>query len=111
MRTVLDGDQLLVWFDLSEFIDLQLRNTKKLLNDRASRINGFRFAPKKYTAYLRLLDAKEEHASHSQIVKTLYPRVKNVYPKYNGNKRVRKELKIAIRLRDRDFWRIAAGGN
>jgi hypothetical protein len=111
VSTVLDEDQLLVWFDLGEFTDPQLRNTKRLLKGRASRINRFYFAPKNYPIYLRLLDAKEAQASQRQIASTLYPRVGNVHPYFYGNRRVRKDLKIAERLRDRDFWRIAAGSN
>jgi hypothetical protein len=107
--TVLDHDQVLIWFDLNRPINLQLRSAKELLNGAASQRNPFRVRSDQYSDYLRLLDAKEVHATHSQIASILYKRVTNVHPALEGNRRVRKDLKIAERLRDQDYWRIAAG--
>ena len=112
ITTTLDDDEVLIWFDLDRPIETQLKKAKELLTRSAAKKGHrqFRFRPEQYAKYLRLLDAKAVDARSSNIAKLIYPRVKNTYPDYEGKRRVRDELKIAERLRDRDFRRIAAGG-
>jgi hypothetical protein len=61
-----------------------------------------------YQNYLRLLDAKTAGASDRQILQTLYSGRSSTYPNYNAKQTLRDDLKAAERLRDHDFWLIAA---
>jgi hypothetical protein len=107
----LQDDQVLVVFDLSQSIDKQLADARELLlTSSHGRDRQFRARVEPYRRYLRLLDAKAVGANNTVIAQVLYPRTKNEYPGLEGNRRVRKDLKIAERLRDHDYWRIALGG-
>jgi Uncharacterized conserved protein (DUF2285) len=101
-----------MWFDLDRPIEAQLKRAKELLARQAAQSERvkFRLRSDQYPKYLRLLDAKAADASTSKIAELIYPQVNNKYPEYEGNRRARDDLKIAERLRDRDFRRIAAGG-
>ena len=109
---VLTGDEVVVWFNLNRSIDQQLAKVKNLIRDLATgrQLEPFRFQPKTYQRYLRLLDARAVGAKNSKIARTLFPHLLNEYPDYDGNRQVRTDLRTAKRLRDRDFLRIVAGG-
>jgi hypothetical protein len=104
-----EDDQVLVVFDLNQSIEGQLADASHVLKSFQGR-RQFRARVGSYRRYLRLLDAKAVGASNADIAKVLYPEIENIYPGYEGSRRVRKDLKIAERLRDHDYWRIAVGG-
>jgi hypothetical protein len=109
----LDDSEVLVLFDSNQRIEPQLTAVKELLKKRAAATNNikFRATPKTYQKYLRLLDAKEARATSTQIAKEIYPHLKNDYTRgRHGERQVRADFVVAKRLRDRDFWRIAAAG-
>jgi Proteobacterial transcriptional regulator-like domain/T6SS, Transcription factor, DNA binding domain len=109
---LINDAEVLVWFDLNWSIDQQLANAKRLLRTRAAgkKLEPFRFQPKTYQRYLRLLDARAVGAKNSRIASILYPNVPNKYPEYNGNRQVSMDVRAAERLRDRDFLRIVRWG-
>jgi hypothetical protein len=109
---VLTGDEVVVWFNLNRSIDQQLAKVKSLMKNLATirNLEPFRFQPKTYQRYLRLLDARAVGAKYSEIARILYPHLRNEYPEYGGKRQARTDLRTAERLRDRDFVRIVAGG-
>jgi hypothetical protein len=109
---VLIDDEIVVWFDLNRSIDQQLANAKSLMKKLATerKPEPFRFQPRTYQRYLRLLDARAVGAKNSEIASILYPHLPNKYPEYDGNRQVRIDRRTAERLRDRDFLRIVTGG-
>jgi hypothetical protein len=109
VTTTLADHEVLMWFDLDRPIEPQVKNARTLLTETVAQ-KAFRFRPQQYSKYLRLLDAKQARAKTSHIAKVIYPQVKHTYPDYGAKHRIRADLKVAKRLRDRDFWRIAAGG-
>jgi hypothetical protein len=113
--TKLQDHELLVWFNLRWPMEAQLKSVKQLLEQQINETipEGdrfqFRFRPKQYVSYLRLLDAKESGAKNKQVAQVLYPRIANIHANPEGKRRVRRDYAIAKRLRDNP-WRIAAGG-
>jgi hypothetical protein len=109
---VLTGDEVVVWLNLNRSIDQQLAKVKTLMKDLAAerKLEPFRFQPKTYQRYLRLLDARAVGAKYPEIARILYPHLPNKYPEYDGNRQARSDMRTAQRLRDRDFLRIVAGG-
>lgn len=112
--------EVILWFDLNWPLDQQLANAKKFLTARATQLTAratqkalkpFRFQPKGYQRYLRLLDARAVGAKNSEMARILYPHLRNEYPEYDGNRQVRSDLRTAERLRDRDFLRIVGGAH
>lgn len=59
--------------------------------------------PKKYSTYLRLLDAEASSAKPAEIARQIFPDRSDCYPDYNGSKTVRDELQAANRLRDGNY--------
>jgi hypothetical protein len=108
----LDDGEVLVWLDSNQRIEPQLMAVKELLKKRAATTNNkFRAAPKAYQKYLQLLDAKAVRATGIQIAKEIYPHLKNDYKQgRHGERQARDDYLAAERLRDLDFWRIAAAG-
>jgi hypothetical protein len=104
-RIPVGHDQVLVLFNLNLSIDRQLADAKELLKSFKRR--QFRARVDQYQRYLRLLDAKAVGASNADIARVLYPRAKDINDAKN---RIRKDMRIAKRLRDHDYWRIAVGG-
>jgi hypothetical protein len=107
-RIPLGDDQLLVLFHLNLSIERQVADARKLLT--SLRRGQFRASVDQYQRYLRLLDAKAVGASNADIAQVLYPGVKNIFPDYDAKNRIRKDMRIAKRLRDHDYWLIALGG-
>ena len=110
ITTTLQDHEVLVWFDLSGPIEAQLKSAKRLLTEQAKGVGQFRFRyrPKGYAKYLRLLDAKAAQAPDAQVAKVLYPSLQNKYPDHAGNRQVRDDRSVAKALRDNP-WRIVAG--
>ena len=111
--TKLADSEILVWLDSNQRIDPQLQATKILLAQRAkiTKKNKFHAAPKACQKYLRLLDAKACGASNSQIAKIIYPQLSNAYVRARpAGRQIRGDFNIAKKLRDQNFWQIAAAG-
>src|SRR5262249_13972230 len=110
----LDQDQMVVWFDLTWPVMPQLENANKIVSEAARRAKkspkSLRRRVNHYPNYLRLLDAKTAGASDNQILNVLYSGRGSSYPDYNAKQTLRDDLKAAERLRDHDFWLIAATG-
>jgi type VI secretion system activator RovC-like protein/transcriptional regulator len=106
---ILRDHDVLVWFDLGRSIAPQLKQAKRLLDVQAAKSSfvDFRYQPKNYQRYLRLLDAKSSDATNAQIAKILYPHLSNAWPDRPAKRQASADLKTAKRLRDHDFWLIA----
>ena len=113
--TSLQDHEVLVWFDLRWPTKAQLTRAKQLLaqQTREEKLENipfsFRYRPKKYINYLRILDAKAANAPDAEVAKVIYPQELNIYPEFVGSHRVRDDRNAAERLRDNP-WRIVAGG-
>lgn len=112
--TALKDHELLICLNCHWPIEAQLKSVKRLLaqeikNEKFNK-DAFRFRnrPAKYARYLRLLDTKVAGASDRDVAKVIYPDLPNVYPNYDGSRKVRYDRAVAERLRDSP-WRIAAG--
>jgi len=101
-------DQVLMLFHLNLSIERQFADARKLLTSLRRR--QFHASFDQYQRYLRLLDAKAVGASNADIAQVLYPTVENIFPAYDAKNRIRRDMRIARRLRDHDYWRIAVGG-
>jgi Proteobacterial transcriptional regulator-like domain len=110
---LINDGEILVWFDLKWPIEQQLANVKRLLRTYAAgkKLEPFRFQPKAYQRYLRLLDARAAGATNAKIASILYSHLSNAYPDRAASRQLRDDLQTAVRLRDRDFWRIAVGSH
>jgi len=110
----LNQNQIVVWFDLTWPLGAQLENAKKIVTEAATRAKKspklLRQRAEHYSNYLRVLDAKTSGASYRQILNVLYSGRSSTYPDYNAKQTLRDDLKAAERLRDHDFWLIAATG-
>lgn len=87
--------------------ELLLIIQKDLVKDGKTFINK----PKKHKdnliEYLRILDAKAENVSNEEIARVMFPNLKNEYPGYAGNEKVRKSLKRAEYLTKKGYREIA----
>src|SRR5262249_17861661 len=110
----LDQDQMVVRFDLTWPLMPQLDNAKKIVTEAARRAKKspklLRRRAGHYPNYFRLLDAKTCGARDQQLLKVFYSGRSSTYPDYNAKQTLRDDLKAAERLRDHDFWLIAATG-
>jgi Proteobacterial transcriptional regulator-like domain len=107
-------NEMIVLFDMTRPIKPQLERVKMALvtasKDQENRNSEFHRHTRSYRKYLRLLDAEIAGATWSQIAKELYPHLSDAYPNRPGRRQGRSDFKIAKRLRDEDFWRIARSG-
>jgi hypothetical protein len=98
-----DGE-ILVSFDLSLPIGLQIRRAKRLLERAQTRRTkkSSRFRTDQYSTYLRLLDARSEvnPLSYKEIGEILFPGAED--PEDSA----KKGLKAALRIRDSLYWKI-----
>lgn len=113
LRGTLEDNEIVVRLNLTYPLRQQLVNAKKLLEQQAKE-RGIkplerRRRLEKYYTYLRLLDAKAAGANDAQIIEALYLNIGSGQRGYhNAQQMLRDDLKAALRLRDHDFWLIAA---
>jgi hypothetical protein len=109
VRGWLDENEIVMWFNPSWPLRPQLAKAEKLLKDHSARIanRNFKIWPKNYGKYLRLIDARAVEVSYSQIASRLYSHLSNT----SGTNQAKNDFKVAKRLRDHNFWRIAVQGN
>ena len=95
----------LLKFDLTLPIERQLRRAREILRieQYPRKADDIRHREDLFPEYLRLLDAKQAGATQDEMSRVLYPKIENRHPDFNGRDRVKKALKAATRLRDRDY--------
>jgi hypothetical protein len=98
----IEPDEIVLYFNLDWPIGTQLANAKKVLKHHAPKQRRVRAT--KYKHYLRTLDAKAAGASLKQVAHQLHPKISPL----SAIQTVRDHLEAAQRLRDRDYWLIAA---
>lgn len=109
------GNYCSIVFDMTHPLKPQIANAQKLLleiqKDQVKAGKIFINKPKKHKdnliEYLRILDAKAENVSNEEIARVMFPNLKNEYPGYAGNEKVRKSLKRAEYLTKKGYREIA----
>jgi hypothetical protein len=101
-----------VIFNLEASIRSQIDEAEKFLNATKARFEDEgKISPKEYRfpkgellkTYLRCLDGKRVGVSVKEIAKVLFPSIKNKYPDYRADNRVKDSLKAAEELVDSKY--------
>jgi hypothetical protein len=109
----LEKGQVLVWMNIDKPIQHQLNLLKKVLKGFSVAREGMttgkrpsrRFRP--YQDYLRILDARQAGVSQSEIAKVIYiSSKKRTNDIREATKAIYEDIKIAERLRDKDYLYI-----
>ena len=99
-------------FDLTMSIEAQISAAQKWLEaqrDERAKAGLIELIPekrsltKKWTQYLRVLDAENEGVKSGEMASVLMPETKNEYPDYAGTKAIENWLKAARKLRDFEY--------
>ncbi|MFZ5659568.1 MAG: DNA -binding domain-containing protein [Pseudomonadota bacterium] len=107
-----ESGEIAVLFNLAWPIEDQLEAAKEALLERRKtweQLAGFkrrrqaRERSSSYKTYLRLLDAELTGASVSDMADVLFPHIRNIYPDFSANDRVKKSLQAARRMRDSGY--------
>jgi hypothetical protein len=110
-----DGPYISIVYDISRPLKAQFTNAQKVLlewqNEQVKEgkihINTVKKHKDNWIEYLRILDAKAEKISNEEIALVMFPNLKNEYPGYAGNEKVRKSLKRAEYLIKKGYREIA----
>jgi hypothetical protein len=95
--------EVLITFNVAWPLDVQLESARLMLQRYAQR-DGFSEAAEKqprwemFPLYLRVLDAKAAGLSDAEAATILFPDATNVYPDYDGKKKVSNARQSAARL-------------
>lgn len=107
-------EEIALLLHLDRPIGKQLDKVKKLLKEKresAEKEKKIKVMKKNnkdesYANYLRVLDAKSNGATSSEIAKILAPKIPNQYPEYYGKEHVDHLYKVAKQLRDQGYYRL-----
>jgi hypothetical protein len=91
-----------IWFNRRWPLAPQLENARKRLEIYAKGVGQRRIRVDHFESYLRILDAAYAGATVRQMAEVIYRGHEH------NQQRVRYELAVAKRLRDQDYWLIAA---
>jgi len=102
-------------FDLTRPLKPQFINAQRFLleyqseqiNEGKIHVTMVKKHKDNWIEYLRILDAKAENVSNEEIARVMFPNLKNEYPGYAGNEKVRKSFNTAKRLSQKGYCNIA----
>jgi len=95
-------DEVLLAFDLDQPIPKLIDDAKSFLemlqDDMKSKPKTKRAQKELYPIYLRVLDGKDSGATPTEIASIIFPGIKNKYPEYSRNQRIKDTIEAVEKL-------------